>query len=61
MSLTFAESQLNRATAKKTAKAFANIFYTQQDEARFTLERHNLIVSTTTHLQKKKTKHFFFY
>lgn len=59
MSLTFAESQLNRETAKKTAKAFANIFYRQQDEAGFTLERHNLIVSTIYTTQKENLNNFF--
>lgn len=45
MSLTFFESQLNPDTARETAKTFANVFYTQQNDEIFTLERQNLIVS----------------
>lgn len=60
MSLTFLEEQLKPETAKNTAKAFANIFYSKQNEETFTLERHNLIVSNFSNNRNKprKTKHF---
>lgn len=45
MSFDFFESQLNPEIARNTAKAFANIFYSSQNDDTFTLERHNLIVS----------------
>lgn len=44
MNLTFFESQLNPDIARETAKTFTNIFYSQQNEETYTLERHNLIV-----------------
>lgn len=59
MALSFLESQLNPEIARCTAKSIANIFYTQQNDEDYTLERHNLIVSSLhTKIIQDHTKSF---